>query len=120
MHFVRDLDAAAAFYERELGVGRAWTDRARGMAGFHLAERNGEIVLHTDPTLPNPDVCFQVDDVVQFLAGYAGRVLKGPFDVRCGKMAVLADPDGNKVSILDLTAFGGVPRYDEPVEEVGR
>jgi len=40
-------------------------------------------------------------------------VLDGPFDIRRGKYAVLEDLDGNRVDVIDLTGFGGKPRYDE-------
>jgi predicted enzyme related to lactoylglutathione lyase len=65
--------------------------------------------------LPNPSYSFSVDDVTEFCNEYTNRgyrMLKGPFDVRTGKYAVLEDPDGNRVDIIDLTGFGGKPRYD--------
>lgn len=39
-------------------------------------------------------------------------VVKEPFEVRCGKYAILADPDGNELPIIDLTRFGSKPMYD--------
>jgi predicted enzyme related to lactoylglutathione lyase len=116
MHYVRDPEASAQFYELVLGLQRAWADAARGMVGMRFAESDAEIVLHTDATLPSPDICYLVDDVAQFCEGYrqAGhRILAEPFAVRSGLYAVLADPDGNAIGIIDLTAFGGQPRYDE-------
>jgi len=73
-------------------------------------------VIHTDDGLPNPAYSFSVDDVAEFNNEYTERgyrVLEGPFDVRRGKYAVLEDLDGNRVDVIDLTGFGGKPRYDE-------
>jgi predicted enzyme related to lactoylglutathione lyase len=115
MYRVTDLDRAANFYQHALGLRRAWRDDSRQMIGLVLAESDTEIVLHTDPSLPNPDMSFLVDDVVQFCSEYqqAGyRVIVPPFDVRCGKYAILSDPDGNTIAIIDLSTFGGVPQYE--------
>src|SRR5687768_7827889 len=98
MHCVRALEPAAQFYEQVLGMQRVWADAEREMVGLRFAESDAEIVLHTDATLPNPDISFLVDDVARFCAQYqqAGhRVLVAPFAVRCGLYAVLADLDGN-------------------------
>ena len=119
MHYVRALEPAAAFYEGVLGLRRVWTDAEREMIGLRFAESDAEIVLHTDATLPNPDISYLVDDVAQFCAEYeqAGHhVLVAPLAVRCGSYAVLADMEGNAVAIIDLTAFGGQPHYDAPGE----
>ena len=43
----------------------------------------------------------------------ASAVAQKPFDVRCGKFAVLVDPDGNELPIIDLTRFCEEPKYDE-------
>jgi catechol 2,3-dioxygenase-like lactoylglutathione lyase family enzyme len=116
MFFVADLEKAARFYEETLGLKGAWTDREREMVGFTFAQSNSEIVIHRDPTIPNPDFSFLVEDVEAFCDAYRSSghaILVEPFDVRCGKFAVLADPDGNRISIVDLTRFGGKPVYDQ-------
>jgi hypothetical protein len=40
------------------------------MAGLRFPESDAEIVLHCDPTLPNPDVSYLVEDVIAFCARY--------------------------------------------------
>jgi len=112
---VSDLEASARFYEDVMGLRRGWTDTDRGMIGFLFPGNDSEIVIHNDEGLPNPSYSFSVDDVTEFCNEYTNRdyrVLEGPFDVRTGKYAVLEDPDGNRVDIIDLTGFGGKPRYD--------
>src|SRR5262245_47766971 len=116
MYFVADLETAARFYEETLGLKRAWTDREREMIGFTFTQGDSEVVIHRDPTIPNPDFSFLVEDVEAFCDAYRSSghaILAEPFDVRCGKFAVLADLDGNRISIVDLTRFGGRPVYDQ-------
>lgn len=116
MFFVKDLGASALFYQEVLGMKRAWTDEERGMIGLTFQESDAEIVIHNDSTLPSVDYSFSVEDVESFCKGLRQKgyeVLSGPFEVRCGKFAVLSDLDGNRIPIIDLTLFGGKPRYDE-------
>lgn len=115
MFRVSDIRKAAEFYEHSLGLTRAWTDTERQMIGFTFPESDAEIVIHSDPSIPNPDFSFLVDDVECMCDGLRGegtRIGKEPIDVRCGKFAIICDVDGNNIPIIDLTKFGGKPRYD--------
>jgi predicted enzyme related to lactoylglutathione lyase len=108
MYRVADLEEAARFYEGVLGLKRLWSDEAAGQMGFVFPESGSEIVIHNDPGIPNPDFSFLVDDVVAFCEDYKRQgcaVTREPFEVRCGRFAVLEDPDGNLISIVDLTRF---------------
>ena len=116
MFYVSDLQKAAKFYEDVLGLKRVWTDREEGMIGFVFKDSDSEIVIHNDSTMTNPCFSFLVRNVEEFCDEYekkGHRLVQKPFDVRCGKFAVLADPDGNELPIIDLTKFGNKPRYDE-------
>lgn len=116
MFYVRDIEKAAKFYEENFGLTRAWQDDEKKMIGFVFDESDSEIVLHNDPNFPNPDFSFLVENVEDFCRSYkasGGRVAENPFDVRCGKLAILSDLDGNKIPIIDLTKFGGKPRYSK-------
>ncbi len=113
MHRVADLDEAIKFYVEVLGLKLGWKDES--MAGMLFPDNDSELVLHTDEKLPNPNVSFQVENVEAFVEEYKGKgykVLVEPFDIRCGKCAVLSDPYGNGIEVMDLTKFGGVPRFD--------
>lgn len=115
MFRVKDLEQAAEFYNSVLGLKRVWTDVDRGMIGFILAGSVSEIVIHDDSSIPNPSFSFLVEDVEVFCDEYREKgyaVLTEPFEVRSGHFAILADPDGNEIPIIDLSRFGGRPRYD--------
>ena len=115
MFRVSDLEASARFYEDVMGLRRGWTDYENGMIGFLFPGNDSELVIHMDESLPNPSHSYSVDDVDRFCRDFAEKgytVLNGPFDVRCGRCAVLSDPDGNRLEIIDLTKFGGKPRFD--------
>ena len=116
MLYVSNLEKADKFYENVLGLKRVWTDKKQKMIGFIFPESAYEIVIHQDPGLPNPYFSFNVKDVDEFCDEYQKKgyiVVQKPFEVRCGKFAVLEDPDGNKLPIIDLSKFGNKPRYDE-------
>jgi len=116
MFCVSDLEKSAKFYESVLGLKVGWTDKEEGMIGFLFPESDSEIVIHRDPNLPTPSFSFLVRNVEKFCDEYKRRgyrIAREPFEVRCGKFAVLADPDGNELPIIDLTKFGDKPRYDE-------
>jgi len=116
MFFVKGLEKAAGFYEENFGLKRTWSDDENKMVGFVFEKSDSEIVLHGNADLPNPDFSFLVENVEDFCLAYeaaGGRVMARPFEVRCGNFAILADPDGNKIPIIDLAKFGGRPRYSE-------
>jgi len=116
MFHVSNLEESAKFYQNILGLRQVWTDQEQGMIGFSFQESDSEIVIHSDPNLPNPSFSFLVRNVEKLCDDYKKkgyRIVKAPFEVRCGKFAVLADPDGNELPIIDLTKFGDKPRYDE-------
>ena len=116
MFCVSNLEKAAQFYEDVLGLERVWTDKEQGMIGFVFQGSDSEIVIHNDSSIPNPSFSFSVKDVQKFCDEYRKKgyaVVREPFDVRCGKFAVLADPEGNELPIVDLTKFNNKPRYHE-------
>jgi predicted enzyme related to lactoylglutathione lyase len=98
---VDDLDDGIAFYERAFGTRLNWRDESS--AGLGLPETDAEIVLHTMDDIPA--VHYLVDDVDVAVEGYvaAGASVRvAPFDIPIGRCAVLADPYGNPVCVLDI------------------
>ena len=111
---VKDLEETAKFYIDVMGLKRGWTDKEHQMIGLLFPDNDTELVLHCDKTLPDPNVSYQVKDVLSFVEQYreAGyKVLVDPFDIRCGKCAILEDPEGHSIEVMDITKFGE-PRFD--------
>jgi predicted enzyme related to lactoylglutathione lyase len=107
MYYVEDLEKSAEFYKK-LGLIKAWEDKKRKMIGFEMKDTKTEIVIHSDPDLPSFDYSFLVDDVLQFCDDFVAmgfQVKSDPFKVRCGWYAILLDPDGNELNIIDLSAM---------------
>ncbi len=115
MYRVKDLDVSAKFYSEILGLKQVWRDNEHQMIGFTFSESDSEIVIHTLADIPNPDSSYLVDNVEEFVKVFKAKgyiVCKEPFEVRTGKFAVLSDPDGNIINIIDLTKFGGIPKFN--------
>ncbi|HEX2915464.1 MAG TPA: VOC family protein [Chloroflexia bacterium] len=102
---VDDVEAAAAYYEKVFGLRQEWSEN--GSTGLVFPESDAEIVLHSDPGLPSPvEVHYLVDDVVAAVEEYAAsgcEMLVAPFDITIGKCAVIKDPFGTRLCILDMT-----------------
>jgi predicted enzyme related to lactoylglutathione lyase len=102
---IEDVDAAARYYAQVFGLKPLW--KGEGSVGLVFAESDAEIVLHNDPNLPSPvEVHYLVDDVAAAVASYAAQgcsVLVEPFEITIGKCAVVQDPFGTRLCILDMT-----------------
>src|ERR1700722_8602235 len=94
-----------AYYARVFGLHPQWSgDDSIGLA---FAETDAELVLHHDPHIPSSvEVHYLVDDVVAAVVHFAVQgcqVLVAPFDITIGKCAVISDPFGTRLCILDMT-----------------
>ncbi len=99
------VEAAAVYYAKVFGLLPQWSgDDAIGLV---FPETDAEIVLHNDPNIPSSvEVHYLVDDVVDAVAHVAAhgcRVFVAPFDITIGKCAVISDPFGTRLCILDMT-----------------
>ena len=101
---VPTLDEGLAFYRDGLGHTLLWRNDELGQAGLATREAATEIVLVTDEVGYEPDWKVEsVDTAVQVFRTHGGRVLAGPEDIPIGRLAVVADPFGNALVILDNT-----------------
>ena len=99
---VPDLDGGLAFYRDRLGHKLLW--RTETAAGLRLGDSDSELVLQIQR--PQPEVDFlvgSVDQAAAQLTRAGGRVVVEPFDIPVGRVAVVADPFGNPLTIVDLT-----------------
>ena len=105
MYRVEDVDAAIAFYRDVMGLTPIW--RAGNMAGLDFPETPGtEVVVHSEPHIPKLDVNYKVDDVltaVQQLQAAGCTIVAGPFPIAIGNCAVVLDPFGHSLTLVDMT-----------------
>jgi predicted enzyme related to lactoylglutathione lyase len=109
---VEDLEAAAGFYTRVLGLRRLWHDASS--VGLAMAETDAEIVLHTTDLPREWGVHYLVDDVPLAVAACVAEgcvVRTPPVPVAIGRVAVLEDPFGNALCLIDMS--GGARDADE-------
>jgi predicted enzyme related to lactoylglutathione lyase len=99
---VPDLEAALSFYRDALGHELAW--RSDTAVGLRLAEGEAEIVLQTErPGMETDLLVDSVEVAAQRFAESGGRLIAGPFDIQIGRCAVVEDPFGNVLVILDMS-----------------
>lgn len=102
---VDDVAAAAHYYERVFGLLPQWS--GGDAVGLRFPDSDAEIVLHRDDDIPSPvEVHYLVDDVISAVDACASQgceVLTPPFEITIGKCAVMRDPFGVRLCILDLT-----------------
>ena len=97
---VRDLDHALDFYRDRLGHDLVWrTDTA---AGLRLPETDAELVLQAERPDAEVDLLVDsVDDAIGRFVQAGGSVVVEPFEIAIGRCAVVADPFGNRLVLLD-------------------
>lgn len=100
--FVPDLDQALAFYRNQLGLSLVW--RSETAIGLGLAETDAELVLQTERK--GVEVDFLVDSADQAAADFekaGGTLVVAPFEIPIGRCAVVQDPWGNELVLLDMS-----------------
>lgn len=111
IQFVSDPPAAAAWYERLLGVAPTPYE------GPYFAFEDGPAYLILAPSAPGTGrggtgAWFEVEDVD---AMYRQKLAEGftfneaPFDIPPGRLVTLNDPNGNIIGFID-NSKGGMPR----------
>jgi lactoylglutathione lyase len=122
---VPSVDDGLAFYRDGLGHELVW--RTETAAGLRMPETDAEIVLQTERPESGVDLLVEsADAAVDAIVAAGGRVVAVPFDIAIGRCAVVEDPWGNRLVVLDarngrlqtdaegrvigLTVEGGPPR----------
>jgi catechol 2,3-dioxygenase-like lactoylglutathione lyase family enzyme len=96
---VPDLDQALAFYAA-LGHELVW--RSAASAGMRLPDCDAELVLQTERSGAETDLTVDaVGPAIDRFVDAGGRVIVPPFDIAIGMCAVVADPWGNQLVLLD-------------------
>lgn len=113
---VPDLDAALAFYRDRLGHTLNW--RSATAAGLRLPDTDAELVLQTErPELEANLLVASADAAAAAIVAAGGQIVVAPFDIQIGRCAVVADPWGNRLVLLDMSK--GALRTDEQGNVIG-
>jgi predicted enzyme related to lactoylglutathione lyase len=100
---VPSLDDGIAFYNDHLGQVLQWRNDVIGQAGLALPDGDSELVLTTEHGYEPNWLVDSVDLAVdQFVAG-GGQVVTAPMDIPVGRLAVVQDPFGNVLVLIDLS-----------------
>lgn len=113
---VPDLEAALDFYRGRLGHELVW--RSATQAGLRLPRSDTEILLQTER--PNAEVDWLVESADRAAAEFVqagGTLVEPPFDIPVGRCAVVCDPWGNRLVLLDLSK--GTYRTDSEGNIIG-
>jgi predicted enzyme related to lactoylglutathione lyase len=100
---VPDLDRGLAFYRDVLGHQLIWRNEATGQAGLRTPESATEIVLTTRQSYEPDWKVASADATAEIFAANGGRVVAGPMDIPIGRLAIVQDPFGNRLVLLDST-----------------
>ena len=113
---VEDVDVSDAYYAKVFGLRPKWS--GEGTVSLVFPESDAEIVFHRETSIPSSvEVHYLVDSVVSAVAHYAAEgceILVAPFDITIGKCAVIRDPFGTRLCILDTTKGLRPPNLAEP------
>ena len=98
---MRDLAAAIAFYE---GLGHEVIWRRHAAAGLRLPDTDAELVLQTERAEAEVDLLVDdADKAVERFVGAGGSLIEPTFDIAIGRCAVVEDPWGNRLVLLDMS-----------------
>ena len=99
---VADLEAALAFYGDKLGHALVW--RTETAAGLRMPESEAELVVQTERRELEVNLLVaSVDQAIARFVEAGGGVVMQPFDIPIGRCAVVRDPWGNHLVLLDMT-----------------
>lgn len=101
---VPSLDEGLRFYREGLGHELLWRNDASGQAGLRLPGSETELVLSIDVEYEPNWLVASVENAAADIVAAGGSVLAEPQDIPVGRLAVVADPFGNALVLLDLSA----------------
>jgi len=108
---VPDLGSGVQFYCGVLGHQLIWRNDATGQVGLSTPESSSEIVLTTRQVYEPDWKVASADAVVEVFRAHGGGVRHGPMDIPIGRLAVVVDPFGNSLVVLDSSK--GTYRTDQ-------
>jgi lactoylglutathione lyase len=113
---VDDLERAITFYSEKLGHALLW--KTQTSAGLGFPDGKSELVLHTEQRPPGTDLLVEsVPDAIKQFIEAGGKLVFGPIDIPVGLFAIVSDPWGNQLTMLDLSK--GVYQVDKDKNVIG-
>jgi catechol 2,3-dioxygenase-like lactoylglutathione lyase family enzyme len=109
---VPDLAAGIRFYQR-LGHRLRWQGETQ--AGLSMGET--ELVLSVAQDAETDLLVDNLPAALERFVAAGGMVTAGPFDIPVGRLAVVLDPFGNRLSLIDLSK--GRYRVDQDKRVLG-
>ncbi|MFI2486519.1 VOC family protein [Promicromonospora kroppenstedtii] len=100
---VPDLDSGLAFYRDRLGHRLLWRNDAVGQAGLVLPDGESELVITTRQAYEPDWLVSSVPNAVAAVVAAGGTVVTEPEEIPVGRVAVVADPFGNQLVLVDLS-----------------
>ena len=100
---VRDLNEGLRFYRDVLHNELLWRNDAIGQAGLRLPGSSTELVLSTDLGAAVNWLVASVTEAVTSFVAAGGSVVAEPSEIPVGTVAVVRDPFGNDLVLLDLS-----------------
>ena len=100
---VPSLAAGLAFYQNELEHELIWRNDELGQAGLRLPGGETELVLATRQRYEPNWLVDDADEASVRIVEAGGRMVSEPFDIPVGRIAVVADPFGNELVLVDLS-----------------
>ncbi|CAN7592210.1 VOC family protein [Terrabacter sp. LjRoot27] len=100
---VPGLDEGLAFYRDRLGHQVVWRNDAVGQAGLALPDSRVELVLSTRQRMEPNWLVESIDTAVHDLVEAGASVAAEPATIPVGRVAVVIDPFGNPLVLVELT-----------------
>lgn len=100
---VPDLETGIAFYSGGLGHQLSWRNDEIGQAGLKTPDSATEIVLTTEHAYEPGWLVESIDAAVPGFTANGGHVLHEAEDIAVGRVAVVEDPFGNSLVLLELS-----------------
>ena len=114
--YVPDLEAGLSFYRDRLGHELIW--RTNTAAGLRLPESEAELVIQTEDQRQEIDLLVDsVEEASNFIEQSGGKIIMPPFDIQIGRCAVVEDPWGNPLVLLDTSK--GLLKTDKEGNVIG-
>jgi predicted enzyme related to lactoylglutathione lyase len=114
--YVPDLEAGLSFYRDRLGHELIW--RTNTAAGLRLPESEAELVIQTEDQQQEIDLLVDsVGEASNFIEQSGGKIIMPPFDIQIGRCAVVEDPWGNPLVLLDTSK--GLLKTDKEGNVIG-